>query len=219
MTLLEHRPNHALLVVDVQTAAMEHSHERDAVVARVSKLVDRARAAHVPIIRVQHDDDALERGSEAWQLVPELVSADGEPTIEKHYGDAFEETELESQLAIRGVGRLFVVGAQADQCIRGTLHGALVRGYDVTLVSDAHTTEDQTKWGAPPPAQVIAHTNLCWAYETAPGRSATRSAATRSTSRLPPETERFQDIPPRCRRLEPVSAVAGEHRCRPQPNG
>ena len=71
-----------------------------------------------------------------------------------------------------GIGRLFVVGAQTDACIRSTLHGAFVRGYDATLVSDAHTTEDQTAWGAPPPDQVIAHTNLYWTYETAPGRTA-----------------------------------------------
>ena len=71
-----------------------------------------------------------------------------------------------------GVGRLVVVGAQTDACIRSTLHGALVRGYDATLVSDAHTTEDQTAWGSPPPDQVIAHTNLYWTYQTAPGRTA-----------------------------------------------
>src|SRR6266567_3511127 len=71
-----------------------------------------------------------------------------------------------------GVGRLVVVGAQTDACIRSTLHGAFVRGYDATLVSDAHTTEDQTAWGAPPPDQVIAHTNLYWTYQTAPGRTA-----------------------------------------------
>jgi len=75
-------------------------------------------------------------------------------------------------LAGLGVGRLVVVGAQTDACIRSTLHGALVRGYDATLVSDAHTTEDQTAWGAPPPDQVIAHTNLYWKHQTAPGRTA-----------------------------------------------
>ena len=65
-----------------------------------------------------------------------------------------------------------LVGAQTDACIRSTLHGAFTRGYDTTLVSDAHTTEDQTAWGAPPPDQVIAHTNLYWADESAPGRTA-----------------------------------------------
>ena len=96
----------------------------------------------------------------------------GEPLVDKRYPDSFEETTLESVLADLAVGRLVVVGAQTDECVRSTLHGALVRGYDATLVSDAHTTEDQTEWGAPPPDQVIAHTNLYWKYQTAPGRTA-----------------------------------------------
>jgi hypothetical protein len=95
-----------------------------------------------------------------------------EPLVEKEYGDSFEETTLETVLSGLGVGRLLVAGAQTDACIRSTLHGALVRGYDATLVGDAHTTEDLSAWGAPPPDQVIAHTNLYWADQTAPGRTA-----------------------------------------------
>jgi isochorismate hydrolase len=90
--------------------------------------------------------------------------------VHKHYGDSFEETELEDELAKRGVGRLVVIGAQTDACIRSTLHGALVRGYDATLVGDAHTTEDLSEYGAPTPDKVIAHTNLYWDYQKAPGR-------------------------------------------------
>ncbi len=92
--------------------------------------------------------------------------------MQKEYGDSFEETDLESILATRGIGRLIVSGAQTDACIRSTLHGAIARGYDATLVSDAHTTEDQSAWGAPSPDKVIAHTNLYWKYHTAPGRTA-----------------------------------------------
>lgn len=112
------------------------------------------------------------RGSENWRIVPELSPGAAEPLVEKSYGDSFEETNLEAVLAELGVGRLIVAGAQTDACVRSTLHGALVRGYDTALVSDAHTTEDQTAWGAPPPGQVIAHTNLYWTHQTAPGRRA-----------------------------------------------
>ncbi len=91
--------------------------------------------------------------------------------IEKHYRDAFEDTDLERMLSTLGVGKLIVTGAQTDMCIRSTLHGALVRGYDATLVSDAHTTEDMTQWGAPPPDGVIAHTNLYRSNQRAPGRA------------------------------------------------
>ena len=90
----------------------------------------------------------------------------------RRFGDSFEATDLEKLLAERGVGRLVVTGAQTDACIRATLHGAFVRGYDVTLVGDAHTTEDLSEYGAPPPDKVIAHTNLYWKYESAPGRKA-----------------------------------------------
>jgi isochorismate hydrolase len=172
MTTLGNRPATALLVIDVQNAAVDGSYQRDEVVANIGSLVEKARREHVPVIWVQHSDEELERGSGDWQIVPELNPDGSEPLVEKHYGDSFEDTTLENVLSGLRVGRLVVVGAQTDACIRSTLHGAFARGYDATLVSDAHTTEDQTKWGAPPPDQVIAHTNLYWTYETAPGRTA-----------------------------------------------
>src|SRR3954468_2945065 len=172
MTTLANRPNTALLVVDVQNGVVEGAHERDAVVANVGSLVEKARQEEIPVVWVRHSSDNLAPGSDSWRIVPELAPEDAEPLVEKTYGDSFEETNLETVLSGLGVGRLVVVGAQTDACIRSTLHGALVRGYDATLVSDAHTTEDQTAWGAPPPDKVIAHTNLYWTYQTAPGRTA-----------------------------------------------
>jgi hypothetical protein len=130
---------------------------------------------------VQHSGDGLPFGSDAWQYVPELERRDAEPVVHKNHGDSFEATDLEPLLAERGVGRLVVAGAQTDACVRSTLHGAFVRGYDVTLVSDAHTTEDLTSYGAPPPEQVITHTNLYWSYQSAPGRRA-ESVETREVS-------------------------------------
>jgi nicotinamidase-related amidase len=172
MTTLENRPRTALLVVDVQVGVVEGAHRRDAVVGNIGGLVERARQESVPIVWVQHSDEELAKGSDQWKIVPELTPRDAEPVVEKNFGDSFEETDLETVLSDLGVGRLIVAGAQTDACIRSTLHGALVRGYDATLVGDAHTTEDHTQWGAPPPDQVIAHTNLYWTYQTAPGRTA-----------------------------------------------
>jgi nicotinamidase-related amidase len=177
MTTLANRPNTALLVVDVQNGVVDGNHERDAVVTNIRSLVEKARREQVPVVWVQHSDEGLARGSDDWQIVPELSPSEAEALVEKSYGDAFEETTLESVLGGLAVGRLVVVGAQTDECVRSTLHGALVRGYDATLVSDAHTTEDQTAWGAPRPEQVIAHTNLYWTYQRAPGRTAGTVAA------------------------------------------
>jgi nicotinamidase-related amidase len=172
LTTLENRPNAALLVVDVQNGVVAEAYQRDAVVANIGTLVERARREGIPVVWVQHEDEELVPGSDNWRIVPELAPGDGEPLVEKLFGDAFEDTILESVLADLGVGRLHVVGASTDACIRSTIHGALVRGYDTALVSDAHTTDDQSEWGAPPPAVVIAHTNLYWTYQAAPGRTA-----------------------------------------------
>jgi nicotinamidase-related amidase len=172
MTTLANRPNTALLVIDVQNGVVGGAHQRDAVVANVGSLVEQARQQRIPVVWVQHSDEELARGSDEWRIVSELTPDDAEPLVEKSYGDSFEDTSLETVLSGLGVGRLVVVGAETDACIRSTLHGAFVRGYDATLVKDAHTTGDKTAWGAPPPDQVIAHTNLYWTYQTAPGRRA-----------------------------------------------
>jgi nicotinamidase-related amidase len=172
MTTLSDRPNTGLLVIDVQNGVVEQAHQRDSVIANIGAVVDRARRDGVPVVWVQHSDEELVKGSDAWLIVPELAPRGVEPLIEKNYGDSFEDTSLEKVLSELGVGKLVVVGAETDACVRSTLHGAFVRGYDTTLVSDAHTTGDKSPWGAPAPAQVIAHTNLYWEYQSAPGRVA-----------------------------------------------
>ena len=173
MSRLTDRPRTALVVIDVQNGVVGHAHDRDRVVANVIALVGKARAAGVPVVWVAHSDpDNLPMGSPQWDYVPGLERQESEPLVHKTYADSFEDTDLEEVLAGLEVGSLVVAGAQTDECIRSTLHGAIARGYDATLVADAHTTEDLSEWGAPPPEQVIAHTNLYWSNHRAPGRSA-----------------------------------------------
>ncbi|MDN4482865.1 isochorismatase family protein [Demequina lignilytica] len=172
MTTLDGRPATALLVIDMQHDVVVAAHDRDGVIARIAAMVKRARKAGAPVIWVQHSDAGMPEGSEGWRYVPELTMKAGEPVIHKRYGDAFEGTGLEAELANAAVGHLVVCGAQTDMCLRSTIHGAFTRGYDVTLVGDSHTTEDLTELGAPPMADVIAHTNLYWESQRAPGRTA-----------------------------------------------
>jgi nicotinamidase-related amidase len=173
MTTLGNRPNTALLVVDVQNCVVAEAHQRDAVVANVARLVQKARQ--------EHSDEHIARGSDDWRIVPELAPGDAEPLVEKNYGDSFEDTTLETVLSGLGVGRLVVAGAETDACIRSTLHGALVRGYDATLVSDAHTTNDQTEWGRRRPSR-SSRTPTCTGptrprRDGRPGRSRPRRPA------------------------------------------
>ncbi|MGW5047260.1 isochorismatase family protein [Streptomyces griseoluteus] len=172
MTTLSDRPNTAVLVIDVQNGVMADAHDRDQVIARISSLIDKARAADVPVIWIQHSDEDMPQDSTSWEYVPELRRHDDEPLVHKNYGDSFEATNLESVLDDHKVGRIVVAGAQTDICIRSTLHGAITRGYDAILVADAHTTEDLSQYGAPTPDKVIAHTNLYWKFHSAPGREA-----------------------------------------------
>jgi nicotinamidase-related amidase len=172
VTTLDGRPNTALLVIDVQNGVMSQAHDRDSVIANIVTLIGRARAAGTAVVWVQHSNQEMPQGSEDWQFVPELLRDETEPLVHKTYADAFEETDLEAVLTAGGIGRLIVTGAQTDECIRSTLHGAIVRGYDATLVADAHTTDDLSEYGAPSPDKVIAHTNLYWRDHRAPGRTA-----------------------------------------------
>lgn len=132
----------AFLVVDLQQGVLADDGTWDpaGVVSRTAELVERARAAQTPVVWVQHNSDELVSGTDAWRLADGLVPAEEEPVVQKRYGDSFEETELAEVLTGLGVGHLVVAGAQTDACIRSTIHGAAVRGYDVTLVSDCHTT-------------------------------------------------------------------------------
>ena len=177
MSTLPQRTATALLIIDVQVGVVGAAYQRDDVIANIQTLLTAARASGTPVIWVAHSEEQMPIGSAAWQYVPELVRLESEPLVHKLYGDSFEATDLETALAAAKVGHLAVVGAQTDACIRSTIHGAFTRGYDVTLVSDAHTTEDMSEWGAPPPDVIIKHTNMYWQFQSAPGRTAKVVAA------------------------------------------
>ncbi len=187
MTSLVDRPNTAVLVIDVQNDVVANGYQRDEVIANIGTVIDQARAENVPVIWVQHADDEMREGTDGWQYVPELPRRESEPLVHKRYGDSFEATDLEAELATRRIGRLVLVGAQTDACIRLTLHGAITRGYDTVLVSDAHTTDDYSQYGLPSAEKVIAHTNTYWSYQTAPQRDA--SVVTTANVELTTPTE------------------------------
>jgi len=172
MSTLPQRTATALLIIDVQVGVVGAAYQRETVIANVQTLLAAARASGTPVIWVAHSEEQMPIGSDTWQYVPELVRLENEPLVHKLYGDSFEATDLETALAAANVAHLIVVGAQTDACIRSTIHGAFTRGYDVTLVSDAHTTEDMSEWGAPPPDVIIKHTNMYWGFQSAPGRTA-----------------------------------------------
>lgn len=132
----------ALLVVDVQTGVVAGARDRDRIVANVGLAVQRAHAAGAPVVWVQHQDDELRPGTHAWEIVPELHPLPIDTRIDKRFNSAFEETGLLTRMDDLGVSHLLLCGAATNWCIRATAYAALDLGFDLTLVSDAHTTED-----------------------------------------------------------------------------
>ena len=161
-----------LLVVDVQAGVMQSAWDSARVIGNVARAVERARAQGVPVVWVQHGDDELRRGTPQWQWVPELAPRDAEALVHKSFNSAFEDTELERILADLGATHIVLAGAATNWCIRATAYGALDRGYDLTLVKDAHTTEtmelhDGTRIEA---ARIVDELNIAMKWLSYPGR-------------------------------------------------
>jgi nicotinamidase-related amidase len=161
-----------LMVVDVQVGVMNDAWDAPRVVGNVARVVERARAENVPVVWVQHSGNDLPKGSPQWQWVPELQPAPDEPLIHKHFNSSFEQTDLEAELAKRGASHIVLAGAMTNWCIRATAYGALDRGYDLTLVKDAHTTETmKLDDGAMiEAASVVQELNIAMTWLEYPGR-------------------------------------------------
>lgn len=162
-----------LMVVDVQVGVVNEAWDAPRIVMNVARAVERARVQDVPVIWVQHSDENLTYGSPEWQWAPELVPAVGEPLIHKHFNSSFEQTTLEQELARLGATHIALAGAATNWCIRATAYGALERGYDLTLVKDAHTTgtmvlDDGARIEA---SSVVQELNIAMTWVSYPGRT------------------------------------------------
>jgi nicotinamidase-related amidase len=167
-----------LLVVDVQVGVMRGAWEASRIIENVNMAVTKARQHSVPIIWIQHSDDELVHGSPDWQLAPELSPAQNEIRIHKQFNSSFEGqtsegTSLEETLAQLGTTHIILAGAATNWCIRATAYSALDRGYDLTLVKDAHTTQTmELDDGVEIKAlDVIRELNIALTWLTYPDRS------------------------------------------------
>ncbi len=161
-----------LLIVDVQVGVVQGAWDAQRIVGNIDRAVQRARSQGVPVIWVQHGDDELVHGSAPWQWAPPLVPAPGETLIHKHFNSSFEETMLDAELARLSATHITLAGAATNWCIRATAYAALERGYDLTLVSDAHTTTTMVPGDGPPieAASLVQDLNLAITWLSYPGR-------------------------------------------------
>ena len=135
--------NQAVIVIDVQVGLFERStpiYQAEQVLGNINTLIHKARQAGVPVFFIQHSNNKfLLKGSDTWQLHPEIQPIDDEAIIHKQHGDAFVDTGLHEVLAQREVGELFITGLVTHGCVRATSFGALDLGYKVVLVRDGHS--------------------------------------------------------------------------------
>ena len=122
----------ALLIIDVQHALCSGEYEAfeaQRVIERINLVSRKMRAAGAAVIVIQHEavDGPLEHG-----------------------------TDLQGILQARGVTELAICGLQSEFCVDTTTRRALALGYPVTLVSDAHSTMNNSTLSA---AQITAHHN------------------------------------------------------------
>jgi nicotinamidase-related amidase len=169
----------ALLIVDVQVGVMGDAWDAPRIISNVARAVERARGRSVPVIWVQHSDTDLPQDSPQWQIVPELTPATGESRIHKQFNSSFEDTSLDEELAKLGATHIVLAGAATNWCIRATAYAALDRGYDLTLIADAHTTatmalEDGVKIEA---ADIVRELNIAMSWVSYPGRVSATAAA------------------------------------------
>jgi nicotinamidase-related amidase len=153
--------NTALLVIDVQVGILDHfqAYNKDQVLANINGLITKARAARVPVIYVRHDGgkgDPLEANTAGWQIHPRVTPVDGEPIVDKRSCSSFYDTPLQAILAKSGISHLIVTGCMTEYCIDTACRHATALGFNVTLVSDGHTTIDNELLKA---EQIIAHHN------------------------------------------------------------
>jgi nicotinamidase-related amidase len=144
--------NTALLIIDVQQSLVDEGiWDSERIIKRINQLIAKARNEQAPIILVR--DTRVEPGGEFHRSI-DRESHDIE--IVKNFCNSFMETRLDDFLRNRNIGALVIGGIQTDFCVDTTCRHAAALGYDVILVSDAHSTLDHEHLKA---EQIVAHHN------------------------------------------------------------
>lgn len=162
----------ALLVIDMQNGCFATPRlDREGTAERINTIAARFRERGQPVIFVQHDgtkEHYLFPESKDFEIIEELDRSPSDRHVAKTANSAFYETTLDADLQTLGVSRLFVCGLATDFCVNATIHSALVKDYDLVIISDCHTTADRPGLDA---KAVIDFHNWLWA-ELTPTRGA-----------------------------------------------
>jgi nicotinamidase-related amidase len=152
----------ALLIIDVQNDMFNEEnpiYNGDKLLDNINYLITKARSSSTPIYYIQHNEPAgqpLEYGTKGWEINPQITPNDEDIRVQKKTPDSFFNTNLEEELRKQEIGHLVLTGIQSDLCVDTTCRRAFSLGYDVTLVSDTHSTWNSSELDA---SQIINHHN------------------------------------------------------------
>jgi nicotinamidase-related amidase len=140
--------NQALLVIDVQneyfTGRLPVTYPPESF-ENILKAMDWAHAARVPVAVIQHtnlapESPAFRKGTDGWELHPEVKRRHADIVIEKHLPGSFTGTALEDWLRQAGITEVTIAGYMTQMCCDTTARQAFHRGYGVRFLSDATGT-------------------------------------------------------------------------------
>ena len=138
----------ALVLIDCQNTYREGTMKLvgvEAALAEAKRLLERARAAGIPIFHIQHDAGAgspYDITTRIGQISDEVAPKNGEAVITKHFPNSFVQTDLEEQLRAADVMNLILGGFMTHMCVNSTARGAFNLGFQPTVVAAATATRD-----------------------------------------------------------------------------
>jgi len=155
----------ALLVIDMQKGSFTSETPRfdsKGVIERINSLARIFRESNYPVIFIQHDgtkENEFIPTTTEWELLDELEVESTDLLLNKYANDSFYRSKLTHVLSTLNVSELFITGCATDFCVESTIQSALVHDYQITVVSNGHTTADRPHLKA---EKVIEQYNWVW---------------------------------------------------------
>ena len=156
-----------LVMIDCQNTYTHGVLELEGVQAALDEaafLLERARAAGIPIIHIQHDDgpgSLYDVRGESGAIVARVAPRDGEPVVVKNYPNSFVQTDLDERLKAVSASNLVLAGFMTHMCVNSTARAAFNLGYAPTVVAGATATRGLPGLGdAPVPAAAMQTASL-----------------------------------------------------------
>nr|CAP48093.1 putative integron gene cassette protein [uncultured bacterium] len=151
----------AIIIIDLQKGLFEQAgkpFDYDNVISKINRLSQTAREHKIPVLFVQHETagEPLKHGSNGWALVDELIVKSTDHVVRKTTPNSFLRTNLEELLKSETVENIIVCGYATEFCVDSTIRAGAALGYQIQIVSDAHTTHNKAHASA---ETIIEHHN------------------------------------------------------------